>query len=67
MYLRVTKTRGKETGPSTVLSEVQEVNLVLFHFSSYFLFYFDLFFLFLFLAPRVKVSNEIGHLTQRRF
>ena len=58
---------GNEYIP-TKLSELQEVNLVLFSFSSYFLFSFLSYFSFsLFLAPRIRVSNDIGHTVQRRF
>ena len=45
-----------------ILSELQEVDLT----SSYFLFSFDLFSVFLFLAPRISVSDDIGHMTQRK-
>jgi len=45
-----------------ILSELQEVDLT----SSYFLFSFDLFSVFLFLVPRVRVSDDIGHMTQRK-
>jgi len=47
------------------LSELQEVDLVLFHVLpiSYFLVQFI--FLFLFLAPRVRVSDDIGHMTRK--
>jgi len=37
-----------------------------FLFSPYFLFSLDLFSVFLFLAPRVRVSDDIGHITQRK-
>ena len=50
------------------LSELQEVDLVIFSFSSYFLFlFFKLFFFSLFLVPRVRVSDNMGHMVQRRF
>jgi len=40
------------------MSELQERDLVLF---SFFLMFF------LFLAPKVRISNNIGHMAQRRF
>ena len=43
------------------------MDLVSFHFSS-FLSFFSIYFPFiLFLVPRVRVSDNIGHLAQRRF
>jgi len=49
--------------------ELQEEDLVFFSFSSYFLFYFSIFLfsIFYFLAPRVRISDNIGHMAQRRF
>ena len=48
--------------------ELQEVDLVLFSFSSYFLFSFSSYFSFLyFLAPRVRVSDNMDHMAKRRF
>ena len=50
---------------STVNDLDKEVDLVLFHFLpiSYFLVQFI--FLFLFLAPRVRVSDNIGHIARK--
>ena len=47
------------------VSELQEVDLVLFYFlpASYFL--VQCISLFLFLAPRVEVSDDIGHITRK--
>ena len=40
--------------------ELQEVNLVFFHFLS--ISYFS----FLFFAPRVRVNNSMGHVAQKK-
>ena len=53
---------------SSSLSGLQKVDLVSFYFISFFLpFFFYLFSFVLFLAPRVRVSGDIGHIAQRRF
>ena len=48
------------------MSGLKKVNLVSSHFFSFFYFLFDLFLFFLFLAPGVRISNDMGHLTQKR-
>jgi len=50
-----------------LLSGSKKVDLVSSHFFFFFYFLFNLFLLFLFLTPEVRVSNNIGHLMQRRF
>ena len=45
------------------ISELQEVGLALFSLFSIFQFSF----LFLFLAPRVRIGNDTGHMAQGRF
>ena len=47
------------------MSELQEVDLVLFHFLSISYFLVQFIFLFLFLAPRVRVSDNIGHMARK--
>ena len=50
-----------------MLSELQEVDLVPFHFLSISYFSFYLFiFPFLFFAPRVRVNDGMGHMAQRK-
>ena len=50
------------------LSRPQEVDLVSFHFFIFlYLFFLSIFPFVLFLAPRVRVSDDIGHMAQRRF
>ena len=48
----------------SILSRLQEVNLVSFSFSFHFYFLFDL--LSLFFALRVRVSNDTGYMAYRR-
>ena len=48
------------------VSELQEVDLVLFYFLPISYFSFDLSFLFLFLAPRVRVNDGMGYIAQRK-
>ena len=52
-----------ETLKGGVMSGLEKVDLVSSHFFFFFYFLFNLFFYFLFLAPGVRVSNNIGHLT----
>jgi len=47
------------------MSELQEVDLVLFSFSFYS--HFQVISFSLCLAPRVRVSDDMGHIVQRRF
>ena len=48
------------------MSELQKVDLVLFHFLPISYFPFDLFFLFYFFAPRVRINDSIGHMAQKK-
>jgi len=48
------------------MSELQKVDLVLFHFLPISYFSFDLSFLFYFLAPMVRVNDGMGHMVQRK-
>ena len=48
------------------MSELQEVDLVLFHFLPIFYFSFDLSFFFYFFVPRVRVNDSIGYIAQKK-